>query len=267
MWRLGISKLGLWFGLQVLVADTHQGDSKKWELEHLAHTGIETLGCLSLWVKSHLRILLIPDFYFKLLLEKTWLLREWVAEQSCLHLWEAEATLFPADTEIKLLQLETLCQVGSVVSVSFQWTNAQQFPVVSSGNQGLENMHMLWSCQEICSHHIRTPVCWGSKLATGTVVVFRSKETLATLTAFTSTKFIHASRKGAGDCIVTTEWKWLHRHEELPAFACIKRVCGVSYDYSVKTLISWSQRLCYSCAFWRQDINFHCKSWPALILC
>lgn len=66
-------------------------------------------------------------------------------------------------------------------------------------------MQMLWSYQEICSHHTGTLMCWGSKLTTGAAVVLRSKETLATLTDFTSTKLIPSSRKGAGDYIVNIE--------------------------------------------------------------
>lgn len=81
--------------------------------------GTNSLGCLSLWAKFRLRILTLPGFYFKLLHEKSWLLREWVAEQGSLHLPGATGTLFPADTEIKLFELETLCQVESVVWVNF----------------------------------------------------------------------------------------------------------------------------------------------------
>lgn len=166
----------------------------------------ETLGCLSFWAKSNLTILLIPDFYFELLAEKSRLLRESVAGQSHLHLPGATGTLFPADTEIKRHWNKTitlgdimpsgLCSMSvfrEIILNNFQWFH-----------QETEDW-MPWSCQETCSCLIRMPMCWGSKVTTGTAVVLRSKEIFATMTAFTSTKFTHVSRKGAGNYIVNTE--------------------------------------------------------------
>lgn len=118
--------------------------------------GSKTLGCLSFWAKSNLIILLTPDFYLKLFVEKSWLPTESVAGQSRLRLPGATGTLFPADTEIKRRWNKTItlgdilpsgiCSLPvfrEIILNNFQWFHQETKDWV------------LWSCQEMCSHHIR----------------------------------------------------------------------------------------------------------------